>query len=125
MTVSPNGPLLTQVPYQGKKYFGNSEAKLLKKSSIEWDLAVTSRCKRMGLGGFGLTHTWLASLSDSSLLCKCPAGRLATRWSLMGGSVCWGARNADPYCSSSHGTGLSGNAFISPQPSLCLFQRML
>lgn len=63
------------ISYQDKKYLGNSEVKLLKKSSIEWDLAVTPRCKRMGLGGSGLTHTWLACLSNRSLLSKCPAVR--------------------------------------------------
>lgn len=83
-----------QVSYQGKKYLGNSEGKFLKKSSVEWDLAVTARCKRMGLGGSGLTHTRLASLSSNSLLSKCPAGRLGTGWFLIGGSVCWRERNS-------------------------------
>lgn len=80
--------------YQGKKYLGNSEGKFLKKSSVEWDLAVRARCKRMGLGGSGLTHTRLASLSSNSLLSKCPAGRLGTGWFLIGGSVCWRERNS-------------------------------
>lgn len=62
------------ISYRDKKYLGKSKAKLLRKSSIAYDLADTSTCKRKGVGGSGLTRTWLASLSNSSPFLVRPGG---------------------------------------------------